>query len=327
MNLAETLLNRTRAMGAQNAEAEEVWVWFLRARARQEEGAGSNPIPSLKLAVEKAQAAQLLAPGSVNINYLLLATYGHLLEAMSARDLETERVYSLAKRTAEDLMRRFPDVATYPGALGQIEVEIANRDSHHGKDPKALLRDAIPRLELARRLNPQIAQHTYALANAHLILGETADALGTVSEEDVRHCKSLYGELIATTPAYPHFRIGLAMALELEAREVVRRQGDPSPLIQSARAELATAERAISGYWVARLIKARLYILEGRHADAMGRPPGPWFAKAEAELNSLKRTLPEQPEIATALGALEKARREPMNPFRATPRGSTGASS
>ncbi|MBK8725234.1 MAG: serine/threonine protein kinase [Holophagaceae bacterium] len=245
MAQAEAQLENAKRLDPNKAELYIAEGSILRIKARTEESTGHDPVPMLQQAVAAARNARRLAPSSINANLTLLRTYVHLLETLSARGADCSQVYPEARTTAEDLMRRYPDVATYPGLFGAIQVEMASSEVQQGRDPRAYIRDAIPRLELARKLNPQNPAHAYSLANAYLVLAERNGKEGVDPRKDLRLALGLYEALIRQTPGNPYYLVGGAMALELESRWLIARMETPTTQIRAARDYLGRAEASL----------------------------------------------------------------------------------
>ncbi len=311
MRLAKRYLEKAQRLESTNTEVLSAGVSLLRIQARQDEQAGKDPIPTLEQAVRLARRARERSPTSVTVNLQLLRSYAVLLGVLIDRGVDLGSTYTEAEKVANELMVRYPDVATYPAAFGLLQVERANADAQKGKDPRPLIADAIPKLELARRLNPQDLAHAYGVANARLVRAEYESTLGRDSGLDIQICKKIYRELTERESAYPHYHIGLVMALELEAREKHRKQLDPRELISEARSRLTRIDQVLPNYWMSNVIRARLDVLEGVCLFKRPHDSKIFFDRAGRNLDQLSRVRPNQPEIKMALKYLEQARIRP----------------
>ncbi len=315
MDIARKRLKVAQESDPSNAEVLAAGVSLLRIEAQQEEQAGKNPLDTLTQAVQLARRARDLSTTSINLNLLLLRSYTTLLRVQIGRGMDPTGVFIEAKKLAEDLMGRYPNVATYPAAYGLLQVELADAESQRGGDPRKLIADAIPKLELAHRLNPQDPAHTYGIANARLVRAEYEDSMGRDADQDVQSCKQLYIELVNRAEGFPHYHTGLAMALELEARGMFQKQLDPTGRISEARARLRVVDRMLPNYWMSDVLRARLDILEGRLLRDRTSSGHLHFDKAEKSLLRLAKIRPGQPEIRIAMHLLRQAREEARHPW------------
>jgi tetratricopeptide (TPR) repeat protein len=318
MKAAKDYLEKAQRLDSTNTEVLSAGVSLLRIQARQDEQAGINPIPTLEHAVQLARQAREQSPTSATVNLQLLRSYAVLLGVLIDRGVEVGSTFSEAEKVAAELMVRYPDVATYPAAFGLLQVELANANAQKGKDPRPLIEDAIPRLELARRLNPQDLAHAYGVANARLVRAEYESTLGRDPDLDIQICKRIYRELTERESAYPHYHVGLVMALELEARGKLRKQLDPRELISEARTRLLSIDRSLPKYWMSEVIRARLDILEGMFLIDRPHDAKALFDRAGKRLDQLSQVRPKQPEIKMAMKYLEQARERLRMPFMAS---------
>jgi serine/threonine-protein kinase len=279
----------------------------LRVQARMIEARGGNPTQVLLQAIQVANRARHLAPASVVINLATLRTYVQLIEVLASRGEEVARNYPEAKRLAEDLMRRYPDAATYPGVFGMLQVEMANAEVQREGDPKGFLRSALPLLHTALRLNPQDAVHRYSIANAHLVAAEHGIQRGEDPNSDIGSSRRHYEELLGQSPQNPNYLLGMAMIEELEARWLVARGKDPSASLVLARNHLKQAEATFPGFWMHQWLAVRLDLIEGRRPDGTSAGKASALRRARLAIDKLSRERPWSPMI-------RKVRRELDSP-------------
>ncbi len=306
MEIAETHLDEAARVPGGEPETHLGRLVVLRAKARIDDAKGRDPLPHLRSAVEVAKKARAATPESIVANIALLRTYVQLIETLSARGQDSDGVYPQAEALVEDLMRRYPDVATYPGVFGMIQVEMASSLVLKGGDPRAYLEKAFKHLEIARHLSPNDVVHIYSLANAHLVGSEYSLRIGQDPGASLASAKQFYAQLIGYSPKNQNYLLGAAMAEELDARWRASQSQNPATAIAKSRSYLATAEESMPGFWMHKLVAARLELSEGRFREFHGNDASQQLGRAKAILSRLKQDRPADPAVQSALLALGK---------------------
>lgn len=303
---ADSLLASIKQAGTYSPEISQAEVAVLRVAATQMENRGMDPVPTLMAAINAGQRGRALAPASVGMNLALLRTYVQLIESMTSRGEDCSKVFPEARLLAQELMEKYPDVATYPGAFGMVLVEMASAVAQQGGDPRPLLDEAIPKLELAMKLGPQNSSHAYALANAFLVRSESLERAHADNSRDILAARKIYSELSMKSPGNPYFMLGVTLSYEQEAKAVLGRGKSPVSLLQAAREELGKCERAIPSYWMLKLVRARLDLIESDYLSLSGSTDPGLRRRVQEILSRLAKERPSDPAIQRALEQAKK---------------------
>ncbi|MFN8010350.1 MAG: protein kinase [Holophagaceae bacterium] len=298
---AEGFVEEARRLAPSTPELSVAEIAYRRVSASHLESQGRDPVPVLQEAVRFGQEGRARAPASVPVNFALLRAYTQLIEALTARGQDCSGVFPRAREIAQDLLRRYPDVATYHGAYGMVLVEMASSEVQQGRSARALLEEAIPQLERAIRLSPDNPSHLYALANAHLVRAEFILDEGGSPAQDLAAARTHYQELMRQSPGNPFFTLGAAMTFEYEARSAVKQGKGAIAAIERSQALLREVEKAMPGYWMCRLVGARLDLVQARLSGPSGADSALHAGRALRTLEALARQKPTDPGIRKAL--------------------------
>lgn len=301
ISLAKEDLDSAKARSPLTAEICLAEISVLRVEANLQEMRGLDSRDTIQAAIDIGKRGRAIAPASVGMNLALLRAYVQLIETLSARGADASGVFPEARDLAVDLSRRYPGVATYPGALGMILVEMASADSLRGRNPRGLLDEAVQHLQSANRLSPQNPSHMYALANAFLVKADLSTGSMEGAQKDLDSAEGLYRKLVKGSPGNPHYCIGLAMALEQKARNLVQARQNPMRELHEARALLETALSSIPGHPLVALVHARLDIIESHRPDVERDRARALSRRALDSLTRLSRLKPGDPSVAKAL--------------------------
>ena len=175
----------------------------------------------------------------------------------------------------------FPEFATAHSNIGSAWVQLADRAFRTGGDGRSTVEKAIRSLTRAVQLMPSSVSAHNNRGNALLSLAEFSVAAGDDPAAHVEASAVDLRKAIELRPDYalPHYNI--AFGQRLFALHRVRRGENPAPHLRAARAELDRYDALSPGDPDAMLQRARLDLLEARHALMTGRDPRALFAEAE----------------------------------------------
>jgi serine/threonine-protein kinase len=300
---AESTLALIKQQGAYSPETSQAEVTILRVAATQMGNRGLDPVPTLMAAISAGRRGRELAPASVSMNLALLRTYVQLIESMTSRGQDCSRVFPEARLLAQELMEKYPDVATYPGAFGMVLVEMASAVSQQDGDPRPLLEEAIPKLESAMKLGPQNSSHAYALANAFLVKAEALERAGADNSREILAARTIYSDLSMKSPGNPYFMLGVAMSYEQEAKTALGHGKPPMELVRAAREQLRKCEQATPSYWMIKFVRARLDLIESEYLGWSNATDLGMRMRALGVLGRLAKERPSDPAIQRVLAA------------------------
>lgn len=323
---AVTACGTATAVDPESGRAELLLALTHYRQAQNEIEAGSDPRPSLALALAGGRRALGILGGRSGTVHELLALASTLLaEYQGSHGLDSQVALDEAIASARQASLASPDDVARRRSLALAWYQKALRDSEQGRDPRPALDEVISAARRATELAPRDYDHFNDLACAYGMRAAYEIEHGMDPEESLRLGIHNGREATGRDPEDPFPAATLADLLADRAEHSLSQGRDPLVDLRDAR---AVAERAIAiqpDWPDGHLVLGRVLGLSAWHSLKRGASPVKALAAARASLDRGLERSPSEDEAHVLLAGLlqdearwmERAGRSPLTKLAA----------